>query len=311
MNLAHVHLLLNHFPTVGFGVGLGLFVFALFAKNEALKRTSFIVFVLMALVAFAAYVSGNAAQMVVKGRDGISDAVIKAHQDAALLAFIFMEITGALAWLALWQYRQTSAMRQWTVAAVLILSIGSFGLMAQAANLGGEIRHPEIVAGGDAAASLRPSFIETATIVASFVIDNPWVWPGSETLHFIGLSLLFGVVLMVNLRMLGLIRVVPFSAMHRLLPWGMLGLAINTATGMLFFVAKPEQYTYNLAFQWKVVFLLLAGANLLFLTVFDDAWVFGDGDEPALPVKLVAACSIFLWVGVIFFGRMLPYIGSE
>src|SRR5579864_760781 len=311
MNLAHVHLLLNHFPTVGFGVGLGLFVFTLFAKNEDLKRTSFIIFVLMALVAFAAYVSGNAAQMVVKGRDGISDAVIKAHQDAALLAFIFMEITGALAWLALWQYRQTSSMQRWTKAAVLILSIVSFGLMAQAANLGGEIRHPEIVAGGNPAANLQPSFIETATIVASFVIDNPWVWPGAETLHFIGLSLLFGVVLMVNLRMLGVIRVVPFSAMHRLLPWGMFGLGINTATGMLFFVAKPEQYTYNLAFQWKVVFLLLAGANLLFLTVFDDAWVFGEGDEPALPVKLVAAFSIFLWVGVIFFGRMLPYIGSE
>src|ERR1041385_257123 len=179
------------------------------------------------------------------------------------------------------------------------------------ANLGGEIRHPEIVPAGDAGVSSRPELLETATIVASFVIDNPWVWPGSETLHFIGLSLLFGIILMVNLRMLGVIRNVPFAAMHRLLPWGMLGLAINTATGMLFFIAKPEQYTYNIAFQWKVVFLMLAGANLLFLTVFDGAWVFEEGDEPAVPVKLVAACSIFLWVGVIFFGRMLPYIGSE
>jgi len=266
-----------------------------------------VIFVLMSLLAFAAYVSGNAAQMVLKGRDGISDALIKVHQDAALLAFIFMEITGVLAWIALWQYRQITRMRAWTVGAVLILSIISFGLMAQAANLGGEIRHPEITAG----AQTPHELFETATIVAGFVIDYPWVWPGSETLHFIGLSLLFGVVLMVNLRMLGVIRTVPFAAMHRLLPWGMVGLVINTITGMLFFVAKPEQYTYNLAFQWKVIFLLLAGGNLLFLTVFDDAWVFREGDEPALPVKLVAACSIFLWVGVIFFGRMLPYIGSE
>jgi uncharacterized membrane protein len=305
MNLAHVHLLLNHFPTVGFGVGLAIFIFAVLGKNEELKRTGFIVFVIMALLAFATYVSGNAAQMVLKGREGVSDAVIKAHQDAALLAFIFMEITGALAWLGLWQYRQTSRTQTWTVPAVLVLSVISFGLMAQAANFGGEIRHPEIGPKAGTAA------IEAATIVASFVIDNPWVWPGSETLHFIGLSLLFGVVLMVNLRMLGLVRNVPFLAIHRLLPWGMIGLAVNTATGMLFFVAKPEQYTYNLAFQWKVVFLLLAGGNLLFLTVFEDAWVFGEGDEPRLPVKLVAACSIFLWVGVIFFGRMLPYIGSE
>ena len=311
MNLAHVHLLLNHFPTVGFGIGLGLFLAALFAKSEELKRTSLIIFVVMALLSFATYVSGNAAQMVIKGREGVFDALVKAHQDAALLAFIFMEVTGALAWLALWQYRQTSRNQTWTVVTVLVLSITSFGLMAWAANLGGEIRHPEIATAADAGASSRPELIETVTIVASFVIDNPWVWPGSETLHFIGLSLLFGIILMVNLRMLGVIRNVPFAAMHRLLPWGMLGLAINTATGMLFFIAKPEQYTYNIAFQWKVVFLMLAGANLLFLTVFDDAWIFGEGDEPAAPVKLVAACSIFLWVGVIFFGRMLPYIGSE
>jgi hypothetical protein len=311
MNLAHVHLLLNHFPTVGFGIGLGLFLAAVFAKSEELKRTSLVILVSMAMLSFATYVSGNAAQMVIKGREGVSDVLIKAHQDAALLAFIFMEITGALAWLALWQYRQNSKTQTWTMVTVLVLSIWSFGLMAQAANLGGEIRHPEITPAGDASASPPHALIETATIVASFVIDNPWVWPGSETLHFIGLSLLFGIVLMVNLRMLGMIRSVPFAAMHRLLPWGMLGLAINTATGMLFFIAKPEQYTYNLAFQWKVVFLLLSGANLLFLTVFDDAWVFGEGDEPAAPVKLVAACSIFLWVGVIFFGRMLPYIGSE
>jgi uncharacterized membrane protein len=311
MNLAHVHLLLNHFPTVGFGIGLGLFLAALFAKSEELKRTSLIIFVVMALLSFATYVSGNAAQMVIKGREGVFDALVKAHQDAALLAFIFMEVTGALAWLALWQYRQTSRTQTWTVVTVLVLSITSFGLMARAANLGGEIRHPEIATDADTGASSSPELIKTATIVASFVIDNPWVWPGSETLHFIGLSLLFGIILTVNLRMLGVIRNVPFAAMHRLLPWGMVGLVINTATGMLFFIAKPEQYTYNSAFQWKVVFLMLAGANLLFLTVFDDAWIFGEGDEPAVPVKLVAACSIFLWVGVIFFGRMLPYIGSE
>src|ERR1700757_1078060 len=99
MNLAHVHLLLNHFPTVGFGVGLGLFLIALVKKSEELKRTGMIIFAVMSLLAFATYVSGNAAQMVLKGREGVSEALIKAHQDAALLAFMFMETTGGLAWL--------------------------------------------------------------------------------------------------------------------------------------------------------------------------------------------------------------------
>jgi len=84
MNLAHVHLLLNHFPTVGFGIGLALFSGALFTKSEELKRTGLMVFVAMAILSFATYVSGNAAQMVIKGRDGVSDALIKTDRKSVV-----------------------------------------------------------------------------------------------------------------------------------------------------------------------------------------------------------------------------------
>ena len=67
-------------------------------------------------------------------------------------------------------------------------------------------------------------------------MDNPWVWPICEIFHFVGLCLLFGVVLLVNLRMLGFITGrSAFADVHRLLPWAMLGLVINIVTGMLFF----------------------------------------------------------------------------
>ena len=55
-------------------------------------------------------------------------------------------------------------------------------------------------------------------------------------MHFLGLSLSFGVLLAVNLRIFGVIKQVPFADVHRLLPWGMLGFGANLITGMLFFV---------------------------------------------------------------------------
>lgn len=314
MNAAHLHLLLNHVPTVGAAIGLGLFLLSLIRKNDPLQRASLELFFVIALLALPAYLSGNAAQEVVKSRPDVSGAMIATHQDAALPAFVFMEITGAFAWLGLWRFRRISRPARWNVSAVLLLSIVTLALMARTATLGGEIRHPEIRSGQDTTATEGTVGSETAWLksasVASFVITYPWVWPASETLHFVGMCLLFGIVLLVNLRMLGMMKNVSFAAVHRLLPWAMVGLGINMFTGMLFFIAAPEQYTRNVVFYWKIGLLLAAGANLLYLTVVDRAWAVGPGDDAPLTSKVIAASAIFLWVGVIYCGRMLPFIGN-
>src|SRR6185369_4663151 len=105
MNLAHIHLLLNHFPTIGFGIGLALYIVALIGKKEELSRASLVILFLISAVAIPTYMSGNAAEEVIKDRTDISAPIIRAHEDAALKAFVVMEITGFLAWLAIWQYR--------------------------------------------------------------------------------------------------------------------------------------------------------------------------------------------------------------
>jgi len=76
------------------------------------------------------------------------------------------------------------------------------------------------------------------------------------------MSLMFGVLLIVNLRLIGFLRGMSFAAVHRLLPFGLLGFGINFITGMFFFVAASEQYTQNVAFHYKVVLLILAGVEL-------------------------------------------------
>jgi len=310
MNLAHLHLLINHFPTIGTILGLGLFIVSLAGESDDLKRASLAIFFVIALLSLPTYMSGNAAEQAIKGRDGVSAALMETHRDAALPALVFMEITGLVAWLGLWQFRRASRPARWNVAAVLFLSIVTVGLMAKAADIGGEIRHPEIGSGLETTTGSGTAWLKTASI-ASFVVGRPWVWPASETLHFIGLALLLGIVLVVNLRMLGIGRNLSFAALHRLLPWGILGFSINSITGMLFFIATPEQYTQNVAFHWKMVLLLLAGVNVLYFTVFDEPWALQAGDDAPLASKVIAASAIFLWVGVIYCGRMLPFIGNS
>ena len=305
MNLIHLHLLLNHVPTVGTVIALGLFLVSLVGKSDDLKRASLAVFFGIALLSLPTYMTGNAAQAAIKGRQGVSEDLVETHRDAALPALVLMEITGLVAWLGLWQFRRISRPTRWNLSAVLLLSVVTLGLMARAADIGGDIRHPEIASG-----TVGSEWIKSASI-ASFVLSRPWVWPASETLHFIGLALLLGVVLVVNLRMLGIGKNLPFAALHRMLPLGILGFGINSMTGMLFFIATPGQYTQNVAFFWKIVLVMLAGVNLLYLTMFDEPWALGPGDDAPLTSKVIAASAIFLWVGVIYCGRMLPFIGNS
>ena len=110
-----------------------------------------------------------------------------------------------------------------------------------------------------------------AAAISRYMVNSPWAWPAGEAIHFLGLSLSIGVLLAVNLRILGVMRNVAFEAVHRLLPWGMLGFGVNLITGMLFFIGQPGQYSDSAPFQWKVVFLMIAGANFLYLTVFKKA----------------------------------------
>jgi len=304
MNLAHLHLLLNHVPTIGFGCGIGLLV-ASFVRNSAdLRRASYMVFFGVALVAIPAYLSGNAADFALRTQRELPRDVVTAHQNAAMLALIPMEIVGFVSWLALWRSSR------WHQTAILALSLVTFLLMARAANIGGQIGHPEILTAG--APAYAPAWPNPAAIGAAFVLDHPWVWPICEVFHFVGLCLLFGVTLLVNLRLAGFISGFPLSDLTRLLPWAVVGLGINIVTGMLFFLAAPEQYTQNSAFIWKMGLVVLGGFSLLYPTMFDEETDSRfDILHAAVTRKLIAGCSVVIWIGVIFFGRYLPYLGSE
>src|SRR5262249_16398876 len=108
MNLAHVHLLLNHLPILGTLITFGLFLVSLVGNQDDLKQVSLALFSLIALLAIPTYVSGSGAQGALKDSPDVSMTAIEIHQGAALLAFISMEITGAVALAGLWRFSRTS-----------------------------------------------------------------------------------------------------------------------------------------------------------------------------------------------------------
>jgi hypothetical protein len=140
------------------------------------------------------------------------------------------------------------------------------------------------------------------------LMSSAWGWPAVESAHFMGLSLLVATVGMFDLRMLGLARGVPVIALHRLVPWGVAGYALNAVTGLLFLVAAPDQYLYNPAFQVKLALMAVAGLNVLFFYRFVLAGLGSDPTaEPPRAARIAAALSLACWIGVITCGRLITY----
>jgi hypothetical protein len=137
-----------------------------------------------------------------------------------------------------------------------------------------------------------------------------WLWPVCESLHFVGLILLIGAAGFFDLRLLGFMKGVSLRAAKRFIPWAMVGFAVNLLTGLIFFISQPQQYATNLAMWFKVLFLLIAGANaMLFETSYSDRLLAlpPDADTP-VSAKIIGAVSLVSWFAVLYFGRMLPYL---
>ncbi len=319
MNFSHLHLLLNHFPIIGTMVGLGLFLVSFFGKNEDLRRSSYIVFLGVALLTIPAFLSGYGAMFQIRGPSA-SDVLIARHQGAAMLSLWFMLGTGGLALVGLWQSHKTSRLPQWNVTAVLIVSLLTVGLMARTGNTGGDIRHSEVrdehaltasgqVVEGPIGAILYKFEPAPDKFMAAMVFSI-WYWTFMMILHYFGLILIIGTVGFLDLRIMGFLKKVPIGPVHRLLPWGMVGLGINVLTGMLGFIGQPMNYIYRGVFWYKMLSLVLLGVNAaaFYLTdVFKGVENVGAGEDAPMSAKLVAASSLILWFAVITFGRYIQF----
>jgi len=319
MNFAHLHLLLNHFPIIGTMVGLGLFLVSFVGKNEDLRRSSYIVFAACALLAIPAFLTGYGAQIMIKGPN-MSDALIARHQGSAMLSFWFMEALGGLSLAALWRSQRPNHTPQWNVFAVLVFGLLTVGLMARTGNTGGDIHHAEVrdehelmangtVNEGPMGAMLYAIEPNPDKFMSAMVFSK-WWWTFMMILHYMGLILIIGLVVFLDLRIMGFLKQFPVKPVHEFLPWAMLGLGINVLTGMLGFIGQPENYVYKQDFWMKILALMLLGLNaaIFYLTdIFDNVENLGAGEDATWSAKLVAATSLILWFSVITFGRFIQF----
>ena len=141
------------------------------------------------------------------------------------------------------------------------------------------------------------------------LMHAPWVWGAAETIHFIGLSLLFGGIFLFDLRLLGVGNRIPIAAVHRFIPLGLLGFGLALASGVLFVMAEPDQYVYNPAFHFKILFMVMAGLNagVFYLTSYRRAVAAGAPIDATRLSKVIAVASLSLWLGVLVSGRLLTF----
>ncbi len=327
MNLAHLHLLLNHFPIIGGMVALGLLLFAMAQKSDDMKRAALTVYAVIALISIPAFMSGIGAAGALQIDPDVSREMISTHEGAAMLALLFMLFTGVAALVGLWQYRGTSRASSTTMASVLLLSLITCGLMARTGNLGGQLRHDEIRANPD-----RPKIVDQvfaqmtltdgigARIVHKFepdpdhfeamMVSTKWWWAFMMDLHFVGLALLIGTIGILDLRVMGFAKQLPFEPLHKLVPWALAGLGINVVTGIMAFLGMPAYYSYDVSFWWKIFTLMLLGLNALMFyssSAFHETAKLGPGEDAPPFAKMLAASSLFLWFAVVVLGRYIQF----
>ena len=137
----------------------------------------------------------------------------------------------------------------------------------------------------------------------SGLLAHPWAYPALEVAHITGIGLLLGNLVLLELRVFGVGAALPLPALARLsLGLALLGFGLAAASGLLMFLAQPQELLVNRAFQIKMVLLLLAGANA--------AGFHGRGALQRLDglSRAQMLLSTLIWLAVIVAGRWIAYV---
>ena len=141
--------------------------------------------------------------------------------------------------------------------------------------------------------------------------ESVWLYPTVETIHIVGFALLFGSIVVVDLRLLGARRDVALGPLLSFaLPVTLLSLLLVVPTGLLLFAAHATDLVGNRAFIVKMLLLFAAAINALMFhagpyRIEVDA---SPGTVPRASTRVFAMVSIGVWVTVIVAGRLIAYV---
>lgn len=132
---------------------------------------------------------------------------------------------------------------------------------------------------------------------------NAYAYPSLEVLHIVGIALVFGTLWVVDLRILGFLRVFDLSLLARhILPWTLLGFGIAALSGLTMFMTRVGDFIANPAFVLKMSLLMAAGANAAVLHAR------GPLSAASRATQAQALLSVVIWLAVITCGRWIAYV---
>ena len=139
--------------------------------------------------------------------------------------------------------------------------------------------------------------------------ESAWGYPIIETAHVASMAAFAGLVIMMDLRLVGLAFThAPLTQIQRrLFPWQMTGLVPSTATGLLLCCVDPLRYYGNVFFRVKLVLLALAAVNALAFHVRIYQKARDEDPQVTATARLAGAVSLLLWCAIIVSGRLIAF----
>lgn len=154
-----------------------------------------------------------------------------------------------------------------------------------------------------------------ATALATRIRESLFLFPLLESVHVIGLALVFGTIVVVDLRLLGKASAErPFQRVAKdIFKWTWAAFALTAATGSLMFITNAGVYYHNTYFRVKMLLLLLAGVNMAVFELTAGRSVQSWDQAPSSPPagRRVAVASLVLWVAIIVMGRLIGFSTSR
>ena len=147
MNNSHLHLVVNHLPIIFPIVGIIILLIGIFSKSEVTKRNAYIVFILGAITSIAAMGTGEGAEEGVEKIAGVSENLIKKHEEISEIFAVLTYVLGAISLVALIASLKNSVISKYAPFAVGIFAVICLFFAQRVGTSGGEIRHTEIRSG--------------------------------------------------------------------------------------------------------------------------------------------------------------------
>jgi hypothetical protein len=159
--------------------------------------------------------------------------------------------------------------------------------------------------------------------LSEWVQTSDYGFPLLLAAHSIGLAGVVGVLVILNLRVLGFAGGIPIAALSRLMPVAWIGFSINFLSGLLLFMANATRLVTNWAFLLKMTAVLLGGLVtwILWRTLRRSVGAAAEatteprkrGDLTVVyhvtsAARVTAAVSLGVWFAAILFGRVIAYV---